>query len=68
MEPFEKMYSVKEAAAISGWSVDSIRRRCDAGLVKSVELPPLPGKKLNRKYIPRRIPGSEVLKLTRPKK
>jgi excisionase family DNA binding protein len=36
---FEKMYSVKEVAALLGWSVDTIRRLIYRGHLRAVVLP-----------------------------
>jgi excisionase family DNA binding protein len=39
MEPFEKMYSVKEVAGILGWSSDTVRRLIYRKHLKAVFLP-----------------------------
>lgn len=65
MESFEKMYSVKEVSAISGWSVDSIRRRIDSGHIRAKVLPRISGKR-KRVYKSRRIPESEVRRFLKP--
>ncbi len=39
MDSFEKMYSVKEVSAITGWSIDTVRRMIYRGHLKAVVLP-----------------------------
>jgi hypothetical protein len=66
MDSFEKMYSVKEVAAITGWSSDTIRRRIDAGIIKAKTLPPVSNRKGKGPYKPRRVSESEVRKFMKP--
>ena len=54
----EKWYAVKELSAISGWSVDSIRRRIYRGLLKAVQLPAI-GRRRKRIYRSCRVLGRD---------
>jgi excisionase family DNA binding protein len=64
MDSFEKMYSVKEVAYVTGWSPDTIRRLIYRGYLKATMLPRSGRRK--RIYRSTRIPASEVKKLTQP--
>ena len=55
----EKMYSVKEVAAIFGVSPDTIGRMIQRGKLKAWQLPGKSDKRV-REYKVRRIPESEV--------
>jgi len=59
MDSNGKMYSVKEFAALTGWSPDSIRRRIRAGLILAFKLPSL-AKARKRVYECFRIPETEL--------
>ena len=61
MGPFEKMYSVKEAAAVLGVSPDSVRRYIRRGEIRAWKLPS-PGHRRKRRYECWRIPESELLR------
>lgn len=43
MDSFEKMYSVKEAAALLSWSQDTVRRLIYRGHLTAVVLPKMSG-------------------------
>ena len=66
MDSFEKMYSVKEVAYVTGWSPDTIRRLIYRGFLRATMLPRSGRRK--RIYRSTRIPASEVKKLTQPDK
>jgi excisionase family DNA binding protein len=61
MVPFEKMYSVKEAAAILGVSPDTVLRLIRRGHLKAWKLPKS-GSPRKRQYESYRIPESELLR------
>ena len=63
MDSIEKMYSVKEVAALLGWSPDTIRRLIDRGILKCLEIPQVSRRK--RVYRSRRISESEVMRCRR---
>jgi hypothetical protein len=52
----EKWYAVKELSALSGWSVDTIRRLIYAGQLKAVQLPVV-GRRRKRIYRSCRVLG-----------
>ena len=54
----EKMYSVSEVAELLGWSVDTVRRLVDRGLMRALILPQIGRGK--RRYRSMRIPESEI--------
>lgn len=54
----DKMYSIKELSADSGWSRDSIKRRIKARFLKAVVLPRIGGFR-NRGYDSCRVRGRE---------
>ncbi len=60
----EKMYSVKEVAAIFGISCDAIRRLIKRGILKAWRLPSKSDKR-KRVYTVWRIPESEVQRVFR---
>ncbi len=60
MDSFEKMYSVKEVAAITGWGSDTIRRLIYRGHLRAVILP-RSGRR-GRIYRPARIAEGELRK------
>jgi transposase len=62
MDSWEKMYSVKEVAAIFGISPDSVHRMIERGEMKAWRLPH-PSNKRKRVYAVYRIPESEVLRV-----
>jgi hypothetical protein len=57
----EKWYSVKEVAAILGFSEDTVVRQVNRGFLKAFVLP---GKRSNRRrqYLCRRIQGGELIR------
>ncbi len=59
----EKMYSVKEVAALLGWSPDTVRRLVDRGLIRPLVIPQVGRRK--RRYRSMRIPESEVARCRR---
>jgi len=52
----EKWYAVKELSALSGWSVDTIRRLIYAGHLEAVQLPVV-GRRRKRIYRSCRVLG-----------
>jgi hypothetical protein len=61
---WEKMYSVKEVAAIFEISPDSVRRMIQRGILKAWKLP-MKSDKRKRVYNVYRIPESEVQRVLR---
>jgi excisionase family DNA binding protein len=61
MNSFEKMYSVKEAAAVLGVSPDSVLRWIRKGCLKAWKFPSS-GNRRKRQYECYRIPESELLR------
>ena len=61
MDSFEKMYSVKEAAAILGASVDSVRRWIKRRELKAWKFP-CPKKRFKRSFEVWRIAYSELIR------
>jgi len=59
MDSWEKMYSVKEAAALFGISCDSVRRMIRRRVMKSWRLP-TPANRRKRMYTSVRIPEGEL--------
>ncbi len=59
MDSWEKMYSVKEVAAITGWSNDTIRRLVYRGHLKATTLPKSTGRR-KRIYRSTRIAESAL--------
>lgn len=60
MIPGEKMYAVKEAAAVLAVGRDTVVRLIHNGELKAVKLPKAGGKGMNTTY---RIPESSLLRL-----
>jgi excisionase family DNA binding protein len=60
MNSFEKMYSVKEAAGVLGFSRDTVVRVIRRGHLKAWKLPKAGSRK--RQYECYRIPESELLR------
>jgi len=60
MNSFEKMYSVKEAAAVLGVSADTVLRLVRRGHIKAWKLPGS-GNRRKRQYEVWRIPESGLL-------
>jgi excisionase family DNA binding protein len=54
----EKWYAVKELSALSGWSVDTIRRLIYTGQLRAVQLPVV-GRRRRRIYRSCRVLGRE---------
>ncbi len=59
MDSWEKMYSVKEVSAITGWSCDTIRRLVYRGHLKATSLPKSPSRR-KRIYRSTRIAESAL--------
>lgn len=64
MDSSEKYYSVKEVSGILGWSVDTIRRLVDRGVMDALVLPKASGAR-KRKYRSMRISSSEITRCIR---
>lgn len=64
MDSGEKWYSVKEVSGRWGWSVDTIRRLVDRGLMKAMVLPQRSAKR-RRQYRSMRIAESEIVRCER---
>jgi excisionase family DNA binding protein len=61
MDSFEKMYAVKEAAAILGFSPDTVLRLIRRGELRAWKLPGSDGRR-KRQYEVWRIPHSELVR------
>lgn len=59
MDSWEKMYSVKEVSAITGWSSDTIRRLVYRGDLKAAMLPRQSNRR-KRIYRSVRVPNSAL--------
>ena len=59
MDSFDRMYSVKEVSAITGWSTDTVRRMIYRGHLKAVTLPRSSGRR-GRIYRSTRISESAL--------
>ncbi len=57
----ERWYSVKEVAAILGFSEDTVIRQINRGFLKAFLLPGRTDKKVRRYYC-RRVQGSEIIR------
>jgi transposase len=57
----ERWYSVKEVAAILGFSEDTVIRQINRGFLKAFLLPGRTDKKV-RRYHCRRVQGSEIIR------